>query len=59
MDNINVCNKIIKKIYDNLGDINKEIENNNNFKEILEDFLDSHPLIKYSQFKHKANKLDY
>ena len=29
------CNKIIKKVYDNIGDINKEIENYNNFKEIL------------------------
>ena len=26
-DHTNACNKIIKKIYDNIGDINKEIEN--------------------------------
>ena len=38
----NAFNKIIKKIYDNIGDIIKNIEN---FKEILEDFLESHPLI--------------
>ena len=44
-----------KKIYDNLGDINKEIDNYKKFREILIEYLNQNLLIKYTDFRILAS----
>ena len=55
----NYCNEIIRKVYNNIADINEEVNNYKEFRESIENYLDKYPLIKYSKFILKANKLYY
>ena len=41
------------KKYENLADINAEINNYKSFKENLLEYLECNPIVKYSQFKKK------
>ena len=58
-DHSNYCNEIIRKVYNNIADINDEVNNYKEFRESIENYLDKYPLIKYSKFILKANKLYY
>jgi uncharacterized protein with FMN-binding domain len=49
-----ICDIKNKKVYDNLANIEKEINNFSNYKEALISFLNKNPLIGYNAFKKKA-----
>ena len=53
------CNKLQIPKYENFADIEGEITNYNQFKKDLINYLNSHPIIKYSEFKNKAMKFYY
>ena len=50
------CNQIIIKTYENLADINTQIDNYKVFKQKLVEYLWFNPIVNYSHFK-KSNKL--
>ena len=51
------CLQLGKQLYDNIGNINKEIDNYKNFRKLLIDYLTLNPLIKYSDFRKNASEL--
>ena len=51
------CLQLGKQLYDNIGNINKEIDNYKNFRKVLIDYLTLNPLIKYSDFRKNASEL--
>ena len=51
------CIQLSKKLYDNIGNINKEIDNYKNFWEVLIEHLNLNPIIKYSDFRKYASEL--
>ena len=50
------CDKLNIPKYENFADIEGEITNYKNFKKELTHYLNSHPIIKYTEFKSKAYK---
>lgn len=48
------CNKIIKEEYQNKADIEAEVNNYQEFRKNIKDWLDKFPLTKYREFKKKA-----
>ena len=51
------CLELGKTIYDNSEDVNYEINNYKKFKEVLFEYLNKNPLIKYKDFRITATKL--
>ena len=45
------CNKIIKEEYQNKADIEAEVNNYQEFRKNIKDWLDKFPLTKYREFK--------
>ena len=58
-DHSKFCENRKKQNYQNLADINKEVSNYQQFRFELIKYLDYNPVIKYTNFKLKANKLYY
>ena len=44
-------------MYDNIGNINKEIDNYKNFRKVLIEYLNLNPLIKYLDFRKYVSEL--
>ena len=44
-------------MYDNIGNINKKMDNYKNFREVIIKYLNLNPLIKYSDFRKYASEL--
>ena len=55
-DHSSYCNKEKIPLYENIGDINIEIDNYKKLKKALINYLNSHPTIRSSDFIEKANK---
>ena len=53
------CENRKKQNYQNLADINAEVSNYQQFRKDLIKYLEFNPVIKYTEFKIKANKLYY
>ena len=53
------CEEHKKQKFENLADINIEVKNYKSFRKDLIEYLDFNPIIKYTDFKKKANKLYY
>ena len=56
-DHSTKCLELGKTNYDNKEDINCEINNYKKYKELLIDYLNKNPLIKYKDFRYIATKL--
>ena len=50
------CLQLGKQLYNNIGNINKEIDNYKNFRKVLIEYLTLNPLIKYSDFRKNASE---
>jgi len=53
------CEDHKKQKFENLADINVEVKNYKSFRKDLIEYLDFNPIIKYTDFKIRANKLYY
>ena len=53
------CDKLNIPKYENYADIEGEISNYKEFKNDIIKYLNSHPIIKYTEYKKKAHKLYY
>ena len=50
---LDFCNKIIKEEYQNKADIEAEVNNYQEFRKNIKDWLDKFPLTKYREFKKR------
>ena len=58
-DHSSYCNNEMQKKYENIKDIDDEINNYKNMRIELKKFLDSYPTITYSDFIQKAYEIYY
>ena len=51
------CKNVSSPIIENLKDINKEVNNNNELRKVITNYLENHPLIEYNKYIIKAQKI--